>query len=188
MNAHHEKTPPRRYGSMSKEATITKNFIFIGHTDHFIFEKKKIDNSDLLKPTTNTTTSASTSSLPKSHGASISPNDDDQSLYLLWTHQLLVERGFTPSPMAAAAENDDASSTSSMSAENDDNEFSMLFSTPPSVSSPSYTNSTYMMGMDSSAKARSIASSTSSSSSSSSSSSLYSTFSFSSWFSYCFPK
>lgn len=27
----------------------------------------------------------------------ISPNDDDEGLYLLWTHQMLRERGFRPS-------------------------------------------------------------------------------------------
>lgn len=29
--------------------------------------------------------------------STISPNDDDEGLYLLWTHQLLRERGYKPS-------------------------------------------------------------------------------------------
>lgn len=29
--------------------------------------------------------------------STISPNDDDEGLYLLWTHQLLRERGYQPS-------------------------------------------------------------------------------------------
>jgi hypothetical protein len=32
-----------------------------------------------------------------SSSSTISPNDDDEGLYLLWTHQLLRERGYEPS-------------------------------------------------------------------------------------------
>ncbi|KAI9272178.1 hypothetical protein EDC94DRAFT_251791 [Helicostylum pulchrum] len=39
--------------------------------------------------------SPSTRSSPAA--STISPNDDDEGLYLLWTHQLLRERGYTPS-------------------------------------------------------------------------------------------
>ena len=50
----------------------------------------------------------------------ISPDDNDEGLYLLWTHQLLRERGFTPSSCApdeyARDEHqDDDSSVSDMS-------------------------------------------------------------------------
>ncbi|SAM05934.1 hypothetical protein [Absidia glauca] len=134
--------------------------------------------------------SSSSSNFPtRKSSTQISPNDDDQSLYLLWTHQLLVERGFTPSPIATK-DDDGASSVSSISLDHDDNDISLLFSTPPSVSSPSYTNSSSGMFMDASAKADPVtrASSISSSSSSSTTSSLYSTYTFFSWLSYCFPK
>ncbi|KAI8093248.1 uncharacterized protein BX664DRAFT_329288 [Halteromyces radiatus] len=100
------------------------------------------------------------SSLPTSRSMNISPNDDDESLYLLWTHQLLVERGFNPTPIGSKYSIDDnnhddddddddsASSISSISADNDDNNLSLLFSTPASVTSPSYTHSSSMMLMD----------------------------------------
>ncbi|RCH94684.1 hypothetical protein CU097_013090 [Rhizopus azygosporus] len=32
-----------------------------------------------------------------STASTISPNDDNESLYLLWTHQLLKEKGYNPS-------------------------------------------------------------------------------------------
>ncbi|OAD03010.1 hypothetical protein MUCCIDRAFT_183978 [Mucor lusitanicus CBS 277.49] len=45
----------------------------------------------------------STSTTP----STISPNDDDEGLYLLWTHQLLRERGYQPSSCRMEDEDDD---------------------------------------------------------------------------------
>lgn len=44
--------------------------------------------------------------------STISPNDDDEDLYLLWTHQLLKERGYEPSPLKQIM-NDDCDSIDS---------------------------------------------------------------------------
>ncbi|CAO0796469.1 unnamed protein product [Mucor circinelloides] len=68
--------------------------------------------------------------LTPSH-TTISPNEDDEGLYLLWTQQLLREKGFTPSPCRPEFEdyiekqnNDKKDGSSSNSFENDasDNE------------------------------------------------------------------
>ncbi|KAG2207226.1 hypothetical protein INT47_012279 [Mucor saturninus] len=40
---------------------------------------------------------ASPSTMSSPAASTISPNDDDEGLYLLWTHQLLRERGYKPS-------------------------------------------------------------------------------------------
>ncbi|KAL7319118.1 hypothetical protein PS15m_002288 [Mucor circinelloides] len=45
----------------------------------------------------------STSTTP----STISPNDDDEGLYLLWTHQLLREKGYQPSSCKIEDEDDD---------------------------------------------------------------------------------
>ncbi|KAI8099139.1 uncharacterized protein BX664DRAFT_320493 [Halteromyces radiatus] len=46
----------------------------------------------------------------------ISPNDDDEGLYLLWTHQLLREQGFRPSrSYCQNTEDDDDESSQSES-------------------------------------------------------------------------
>ncbi|KAI8061498.1 uncharacterized protein B0P05DRAFT_557317 [Gilbertella persicaria] len=44
--------------------------------------------------------------------STVSPNDDNESLYLLWTHQLLQERGFQPSPYKSHNSDDDSDSYS----------------------------------------------------------------------------
>lgn len=46
-------------------------------------------------------------SLPASSSSTISPNDDDEGLYLLWTHQLLRERGYEPSSCKLDEDEDD---------------------------------------------------------------------------------
>ncbi|KAI8139424.1 hypothetical protein BJV82DRAFT_627199 [Fennellomyces sp. T-0311] len=76
----------------------------------------------------------------------VSPNDNDEGLYLLWTHQLLRERGFKPSsfrlqdeglgalPAESVTEHDydsdDSRSTDSSLTEGDDNESSLLLTSP----------------------------------------------------------
>ncbi|KAI8881399.1 hypothetical protein K501DRAFT_188992 [Backusella circina FSU 941] len=42
-----------------------------------------------------------------SSASTISPNDDDEGLYLLWTHQLLREKGFNPSSCRLDDDDDD---------------------------------------------------------------------------------
>jgi hypothetical protein len=44
-----------------------------------------------------------------SSASTISPNDDDEGLYLLWTHQLLREKGFKPSSCRLDDEDEDDS-------------------------------------------------------------------------------
>lgn len=39
--------------------------------------------------------------------STISPNDDDEGLYLLWTHQLLRERGYKPASCKLNDDDDD---------------------------------------------------------------------------------
>ncbi|KAI8642518.1 hypothetical protein BD408DRAFT_416363 [Parasitella parasitica] len=46
-----------------------------------------------------------------STATTISPNDDDEGLYLLWTHQLLRERGYQPS--SCKVDDDDGCSVDS---------------------------------------------------------------------------
>lgn len=58
--------------------------------------------------------SRTSSPLVSSSAAStISPNDDDEGLYLLWTHQLLRERGYKPSSCNANDDDDDNESVDS---------------------------------------------------------------------------
>ncbi|GAA5811981.1 hypothetical protein MFLAVUS_005428 [Mucor flavus] len=49
--------------------------------------------------------SPSTRSSPAA--STISPNDDDEGLYLLWTHQLLRERGYSPSSCKLNSDEED---------------------------------------------------------------------------------
>ncbi|CAO3642901.1 unnamed protein product [Mucor hiemalis] len=65
---------------------------------------------------TDFTYSRASSPLVSSSAAStISPNDDDEGLYLLWTHQLLRERGYKPSSCNANEDDDNESVDSSIS-------------------------------------------------------------------------
>lgn len=45
--------------------------------------------------------------MSSSAASTISPNDDDEGLYLLWTHQLLRERGYKPSSCKLNEDDDD---------------------------------------------------------------------------------
>ncbi|CAO3642384.1 unnamed protein product [Cunninghamella blakesleeana] len=123
---------------------------------------------------------SSTMIYPKNYGSTlndtkvtnsnISPNDDDESLYLLWTHQLLVEKGYKPSIISSHNDdNDDDDDDSSIDDNNinDKEELTLLFSTPPSISSPSLHTSTssnhYQPIISSPSPTRMMTSSTSSS-------------------------
>jgi hypothetical protein len=70
----------------------------------------------------------------ESKTTTISPNDDDEGLYLLWTHQLLKERGYEPSPLKRIL-NDDSdndsidSSITELSTSNNNNINKSWFST-----------------------------------------------------------
>ncbi|KAI9366481.1 hypothetical protein BD770DRAFT_438616 [Pilaira anomala] len=50
---------------------------------------------------------ATTPSIRSSAPSTVSPNDDDEGLYLLWTHQLLRERGYQPSSCKLTADEED---------------------------------------------------------------------------------
>ncbi|KAI7854078.1 hypothetical protein BDC45DRAFT_569619 [Circinella umbellata] len=52
----------------------------------------------------------------------VSPNDNDEGLYLLWTHQLLRERGFKPSPCRFKEENGQIVAENNNDIINDDND------------------------------------------------------------------
>lgn len=58
--------------------------------------------------------------------------DDNEGLYLLWTHQLLRERGFIPSPCSFNEEEEDDDSISSLS---EDEEQRHLLFYPQTLSS-----------------------------------------------------
>ncbi|KAI9300270.1 hypothetical protein BJ944DRAFT_273288 [Cunninghamella echinulata] len=114
----------------------------------------------------------------------ISPNDDDESLYLLWTHQILIEKGYKPSIISTNDDEengDDDDDESTLDDENDDKELTNLFSTPPSISSPSLHTNTSIHYQSISSPSSSISSDSTSNLNSDSSFK-----SFFSWFTFCF--
>ncbi|KAI8059651.1 hypothetical protein BC940DRAFT_313266 [Gongronella butleri] len=90
-----------------------------------------------LQPPAPRTRYGSTSSDATGLGASkaaVAARDDDESLYLVWTHQWLVDQGYAPAPLSTQdsssdddADDDDESSLSSYA----------LSMTQPSLSVPS---------------------------------------------------
>ncbi|KAI8987428.1 hypothetical protein BDF20DRAFT_910052 [Mycotypha africana] len=85
-----------------------------------------INNYNINSRPVSTSFYGSISSTRSSAASTISPDDDDESLYLLWTHQLLEERGFNLSKAKktikryGSLEEDGATDNNNDEAEDDD--------------------------------------------------------------------
>ncbi|KAG1157271.1 hypothetical protein G6F37_006850 [Rhizopus arrhizus] len=89
-------------------------------------------------------TYGSLNTLSQSNLTTTASPDDNEGLYLLWTHQLLRERGFIPSPCLLNDEEEDDDSISSLS-EDEEEQRQILFY-PQTISSyePIYSYQTSM--------------------------------------------
>ncbi|KAI9019216.1 hypothetical protein CLU79DRAFT_759201 [Phycomyces nitens] len=79
---------------------------------------------------------------PTPTNTTVSPNDDDEGLYLLWTHQLLREHGFKPSSCRTSTlhgddEDDDIGSDDS-SVTNHSLDLASSFQDPNTLTPPKY--------------------------------------------------